>query len=61
MSKWRLERHKEAQLAYDANLRAKKLKLRGKDRWEFIAKKASLPLTTEARIIRRLINEGARL
>jgi hypothetical protein len=61
MSKWRLQRHKEALRAYQANQRAQKLKLRGKKRWQFIATKASLPLTTEARILRRLINEGARL
>src|SRR4051812_26866003 len=52
MSKGRLARHTQAQLAYQAAQRARDLGLRGAKRLEFIIKSASLPPGTEPRSVR---------
>lgn len=58
MSEGRLERHQQAQKAYDAAQQAKRRGLRGQKRLDFIANKTSLPPSTESRILRRLVREG---
>lgn len=61
MSEGRLERRRQARWAYQAAQTARKLKLKGIERIEFIMKKARLPNTTDPRTMRRLVNEGAGL
>jgi hypothetical protein len=60
-SEGRVERHQQAQRAYEASQEARKLKLRGNARWQLIARSIPLPPGTEARVLRRYVSEGARL
>lgn len=61
MSEGRVQRHQQAQNASDAAKQARKLKLRGQARLDYIARKIPLPLGAEPRVIRRLVSEGASL
>lgn len=58
MSPGRLERRQQAARAYRAAQKAKRLKLRGDKRYDYIARYIPLPLETDPRIIRRLVREG---
>ena len=60
MSEGRLQRHAQAQLAYEAAKRANELGLLGAKRLEFIIKSVPLSADTDARSIRRLLGEGKR-
>jgi hypothetical protein len=61
MSGGRVERHEQARRAVAASHEARELKLRGAERFKFIACKIGLRPGTEPRTIRRLITEGKAL